>query len=70
MLADHLQEAVALIARLQARSEGTDAARYGAMLNALIKYNPALDAVAKSALAQGAFPTGPEFEGYAQSHDH
>jgi len=65
LLADHLQEAVALVARLQARSEGSDAARYGAMLDALIKYDPALDAVAKSALAQGALPTGPEFEGYS-----
>lgn len=65
MLADRLPEAVGLVARLQAHAEGTDAARYKAMLDALIKYDTALDAVAKSALAQGAFPTGPEFEGYS-----
>jgi uncharacterized caspase-like protein len=65
LLADNLQEAVTLLARLQTRADSADSTRYGAMLDALVKYDSALDAVAKSALAQGALPTGPEFEGYS-----
>ena len=62
LLADRLQQAVDVLARLQAYSDHPNAERVSQMLSALLHAYPALEEVAKSARRDGPTPTGPEFE--------
>jgi hypothetical protein len=65
LLADHIQEAAGILARLQGYALGPMSDRAAQMLSGLIKADSSLEAVAKSAISDAAPHTGVEFERYA-----
>ena len=65
LLADHVQEAAGMLARLQTYALGPMSDRASQMLAGLIKADSSLEAVAKSARNETAPQTGAEFERYA-----
>jgi len=64
LLADRLQDAVGVLARLQAATGNPASDRAAQMLSGLIQSFPTLEAVAKSVTVDAAAPGGTEFEKY------
>jgi hypothetical protein len=65
LLADRMQEAVGMLARLQAYSIGTMSNRAAQMLAVLIQADSSLEAIARSSLRDVVPHTGTEFERYS-----
>jgi caspase domain-containing protein len=64
LLGDRLQEAVGMLARLQANTGDPVADRAARLLASLIESDPSLEATAQSVTLSGTRPLGPEFEKY------
>jgi hypothetical protein len=64
LLADRVQEATEVLARVKASGASPVADRAGVMLSSLLKSYPSLETVANAAAAVAQAPGGPEFERY------